>query len=184
MQQKTLIQKVFIRNNYTKYKVDFLISLLLGWLGIHRFKNKQYLMGIFYLFTLGGFYIGWIIDTCKLFYIAFILNNEGVERYEENLKIKTEIKIKEAENRLNEAYSQRVEIQNRKQIAKDNAQACCPKCGSSSLTANKKGFGLIKGATGIMVAGPIGVLFAGHGKNKVIVTCLNCGKQFKPGKRY
>ena len=35
-----------------------------------------------------------------------------------------------------------------------------------------------------MVAGPIGVVFAGHGKNKVIVTCLNCGKQFKPGKKY
>jgi len=59
------------------------------------------------------------------------------------------------------------------------AMAKCPRCGSTSLSGNKKGFGLIKGAIGVAVAGPIGVLAAGIGKNKVKVTCMKCGKQFK-----
>lgn len=60
---------------------------------------------------------------------------------------------------------------------------CCPKCGSTSITANKKGLSLAKGAAGVFVAGAIGVVAAGHGKNKVIITCLNCGHQWKAGKK-
>lgn len=58
----------------------------------------------------------------------------------------------------------------------------CPKCGSTSITANKKGFSLAKGAAGIVAVGALGVVAAGHGKNKVIATCLKCGHQWKPGK--
>lgn len=58
----------------------------------------------------------------------------------------------------------------------------CPKCGSTSITANKKGFSLAKGAAGVLTFGAYGVLTAGIGKNKIIITCLKCGKQFKPGR--
>lgn len=58
----------------------------------------------------------------------------------------------------------------------------CPRCGSTSITANKKGFSLAKGAAGVLTFGAYGVLTAGIGKNKIIITCLKCGKQFKPGK--
>lgn len=58
----------------------------------------------------------------------------------------------------------------------------CPKCRSTSITANKKGFSLAKGAVGVVAIGALGAVAAGHGKNKVIVTCLNCGHQWKPGK--
>lgn len=61
-------------------------------------------------------------------------------------------------------------------------EVCCPKCGSTQLTAQKKGFGLLKGAAGVLTFGAYGVVTAGIGKNKIIVTCLSCGKQFKPGK--
>ena len=58
----------------------------------------------------------------------------------------------------------------------------CPKCGSSQLTANKKGFSLGKAVAGGVLLVPIaGVATGMIGKNKIIVTCLNCGKQFKPG---
>lgn len=67
-------------------------------------------------------------------------------------------------------------------VKKDNI-ARCPKCGSTSLTANKKGFSLAKGVAGVFVAGAIGVVAAGHGKDKVIITCLNCGHQWKAGKK-
>ena len=46
---------------------------------------------------------------------------------------------------------------------KKNGIACCPKCGSTSLTANKKGFGVGKAVIGTAVAGPIG-LVAGRSK--------------------
>lgn len=60
---------------------------------------------------------------------------------------------------------------------------CCPKCGSKSITAQKKGFGLAKGAAGVFVAGAYGVVAAGIGKNKILITCLNCGYRWKPGKK-
>ncbi|MBS7566166.1 hypothetical protein KHS38_17285 [Mucilaginibacter sp. Bleaf8] len=57
----------------------------------------------------------------------------------------------------------------------------CPKCGSTQLSANKKGFSGKKAVAGVLVTGGIG-LFAGTiGSNKIIITCLNCGKDFKPG---
>jgi len=65
----------------------------------------------------------------------------------------------------------------------DDNVARCPKCGSTSITANKKGFSLAKGALGVATVGAYGAIAAGHGKNKVIVTCLKCGHQWKPGKK-
>ncbi|MEW9079818.1 TM2 domain-containing protein [Terrisporobacter glycolicus] len=191
MEEKTILQKIFWRNSNTEYKFDFILCLTLGWLGVHRFKNKKWGTGILYLLTRGVFYIGWGLDTIKLLYLAFILDDEGLEQYEitqeEKLKVKEEKELRA--NRANDEYWHEKFVEknaadSRKREAKASGQACCPKCGSTSLTANKKGFGLIKGAAGVMVAGPVGVVAAGHGKNKVIVTCLNCGKQFKPGKNY
>lgn len=70
---------------------------------------------------------------------------------------------------------------------KKNAIACCPKCGSTSLSANKKGYSFVKGAIGggigsqILGVGAVMGLGAGNiGSKKVIVTCLNCGHQWKP----
>ena len=71
------------------------------------------------------------------------------------------------------------------QRIKDNKAAgvaCCPKCGSTSLSANKKGFGFGKAVAGAFLAGPVGVVGGTLGANKLEVTCLNCGHKFKPGK--
>lgn len=46
---------------------NFLITLFLGWLGVHKFMKKKYILGILYLCTLGLFSIGWIIDTIIAF---------------------------------------------------------------------------------------------------------------------
>ena len=43
----------------------FLITLLFGWLGIHKFMDRKIVMGIVYLCTLGLFGVGWLIDTVK-----------------------------------------------------------------------------------------------------------------------
>lgn len=57
--------------------------------------------------------------------------------------------------------------------------ACCPKCGSTSLSANKKGFGVGKAVVGAYVAGPIGLVAGNIHSKKVWVTCLNCGHRWK-----
>lgn len=57
----------------------------------------------------------------------------------------------------------------------------CPKCGSSQITADKKGFSGKKAVAGAVLTGGIGLLAGTLGSNKVIITCLACGNQWKPG---
>lgn len=46
---------------------EFIITLLFGWLGVHKFIQKKYGLGILYFFTLGLCGIGWLIDTITAF---------------------------------------------------------------------------------------------------------------------
>lgn len=63
---------------------------------------------------------------------------------------------------------------------KRNAVACCPKCGSTSLSANKKGFGIGKAVIGAgLTSSPLGLIAGNINARKVWVTCLNCGKRWK-----
>jgi tellurium resistance protein TerD len=58
----------------------------------------------------------------------------------------------------------------------------CPQCGSTQIAAGKKGFGLGKAIGGGLLLGPVGLLGGAIGKNKIVITCLKCGKQWRPGK--
>jgi len=64
-----------------------------------------------------------------------------------------------------------------------DVQIKCPKCGSTHLTANKKGFGLGNAAVGGLLLGPVGLLGGLIGGGKVKITCLNCGHEWKPGQQ-
>lgn len=57
----------------------------------------------------------------------------------------------------------------------------CPKCGSSQLTSNKKGFSGGKAVAGAVLTGGIGILAGTIGSGKVVITCLKCGYKFKAG---
>lgn len=57
----------------------------------------------------------------------------------------------------------------------------CPKCGSEQITSGKKGFSGTKAVGGALLTGGIGLLAGTIGSNKIRITCLNCGHQFKPG---
>jgi hypothetical protein len=57
----------------------------------------------------------------------------------------------------------------------------CPKCDSNQLTANKKGFSGGKALVGGVLTGGVGLLAGTIGSKNIIITCLACGKQFKPG---
>jgi tellurium resistance protein TerD len=57
----------------------------------------------------------------------------------------------------------------------------CPKCNSSQLSVDKKGFGLGKAATGGLLLGPVGLLGGLIGSKKIQITCLKCGHTWKAG---
>lgn len=61
-------------------------------------------------------------------------------------------------------------------------EVSCPKCSSTQLTANQKGFGFGKAVVGSLVSLPVGLLAGGIGKNKIIITCLKCGHSWTPKK--
>ena len=73
--------------------------------------------------------------------------------------------------------------QAKQRIAENKAAgvACCPKCGSTSISANKKGFGFGKAVVGAALVGPTGLVGGTLGANKIQITCLHCGHKYKPG---
>lgn len=69
-------------------------------------------------------------------------------------------------------------------IIEDYSEPKCPKCGSRSLSANKKGFGVGKAVAGMILTGGLaGAAAGGIGANKIRITCLKCGHQFQAGKK-
>lgn len=47
--------------------MNFVITLLFGWSGLHKFMQRKYGAGFLYLFTFGLFGIGWIVDILRCF---------------------------------------------------------------------------------------------------------------------
>ncbi len=94
-----------------------------------------------------------------------------------------------AEKSMDVAKEKREDKKQEKQEFKDKIKQMdkegivyCPKCYSTDITANKKGVGVGKAVVGGLVAGPIGLLAGGIGRNKIEVSCLKCGNTWKAGK--
>ena len=102
----------------------------------------------------------------------------------------TEVAISEAKQK-NDLQMQQAQVkmqamalkaqQEQLQLQKDQfaSMAKCPRCGSTSLSGNKKGFGIGKAVIGAALVGPIGLVAGNVGSKKVQVTCLKCGKKFR-----
>jgi len=60
-------------------------------------------------------------------------------------------------------------------------QLHCPKCKSTQLTWQKKGFGLMGAAVGGILMGGVGLLAGFVGSGNVKITCLKCGHVWKAG---
>jgi DNA-directed RNA polymerase subunit RPC12/RpoP len=64
-------------------------------------------------------------------------------------------------------------------------QIRCPKCGSSQIHSDKKGFSTGKAVAGTIVGGiVVGALAGTAGSNKIELVCLKCGNKFKIGESY
>ena len=104
-----------------------------------------------------------------------------------NSKLRTE-KAEQCPNcqcswRLNPPNSETpkfVILQKDKKVPENKNEVKCPKCGSTAIAANKKGFGLGKAIVGGVLTGGIGLLAGFLGSNKVKITCLNCGNEWRP----
>lgn len=151
----------------------FLICLFTGIFGGHYFAIGKIGKGILYLFTFGLLGIGWAVDLIRILIVPDFLASVN----------ETEAKHKQwREEQRRELAIQSENERLRLQQFKREGIPYCPKCHSTSLTANKKGFGVGKAAAGAIIAGPYGLLAGGIGSRKVTITCLNCGHKFKPGR--
>lgn len=70
------------------------------------------------------------------------------------------------------------------QTSQVKTMARCPVCGCTSLSGDKKGFGVGKAVVGAAIVGPIGLIAGNINADKVKVTCMNCGHKFWAGKRW
>ncbi|MDB5003881.1 MAG: hypothetical protein JWQ34_2106 [Mucilaginibacter sp.] len=57
----------------------------------------------------------------------------------------------------------------------------CPICKSQSLSANRETFNQKRAVIGNLAFGTQGLLYGHTGSKNVIITCLSCGYEFKPG---
>lgn len=62
---------------YESTRTAFLLCLFLGVLGVHRFYQNKIGTGILWLFTCGGFFLGWIVDLINL---GMLLNRVSNQR--------------------------------------------------------------------------------------------------------
>ncbi|GIW49218.1 MAG: hypothetical protein KatS3mg079_694 [Caloramator sp.] len=148
----------------------FLICLFTGFLGGHYFAINKYKRGILYLFTAGLLGFGWFYDLIRIAMSGdFAMVIEEKERLARKQKEKIMIQKKLEQEKINEYQKEGVPY--------------CPRCHSTHLTAQKKGFGVGKAATGALLIGPYGLLAGGIGSRKIELTCLNCGYRFKIGEK-
>lgn len=84
---------------------------------------------------------------------------------------------------VNDAGEKGMEKANRKNELEKSGQVYCPKCLSTSISANQKGFGFVRGAIGASIGLDVGLIAGSIGSKKVICTCLKCGHQWAAGKK-
>lgn len=83
-------------------------------------------------------------------------------------------------DKLRESHEKSVARQEKAKARREEKRtARCPRCGSTSLSANKKGFGIGKAVVGASLFGGLGLMAGNAGARKVWVTCLNCGHRWK-----
>jgi len=67
------------------------------------------------------------------------------------------------------------------QVPAEDGAVRCPRCRSTQISANKKGFSGINAVGGVLLVGGIGALAGTVGSNKIKITCMSCNYQFDPG---
>lgn len=113
----------------------------------------------------------------------------AMEKVEEERK-KRDYKIEEKASLLAREQLKKEELEEIQRLEKEREQEAvaisrdeikCPKCGSHQISVDKKGYSIGKGVFGTVLLGPIGLMAGGVGKDKIRITCLNCGNTWTAG---
>lgn len=63
----SIVHRVKMMNGIWRNKwISLLLCIFLGWLGAHKFYERKPVIGLIYLFTLGLWGIGWVVDIIRL----------------------------------------------------------------------------------------------------------------------
>lgn len=113
------------------------------------------------------------------------LINEGYEAYlyiQENFGTEEDKVIRKSIPQSDIEQSSFFNSKNKiKKTKEDEKVVRCPKCKGTQITAHKKGFGLGKAVVGTVTFGLLaGAGFGAVGKNKIYLSCMHCGHQWKP----
>ena len=168
------------------YKLEFFVCIFGGIFGIHKFIQKKYAQGILYFFTAGLFFFGWFIDIYKLYQYAYVYNEEKIKENEVIQSIKEEEKRKAKEER---AKQKKIKYENIIQERNNEAERIknmkkqgivfCPKCHSTSITAQNKRLSIGRAIVGGVLVGGAGAVLGGLSSKKFKKVCLNCGHRWK-----
>lgn len=147
-----------------------LICLLTGIIGGHYFAIGRNKKGFLYLFTGGILGLGWLYDIIRI-----IFSDDFVKLIEQEEQIKEQMK----------QMKEQIKAEQKEKITKYKKEGIpyCPRCHSTHLTAQRKGFGLIKAVIGLILIAPYGLLAGFIGSRKIELICLNCGHRFKARRR-
>ena len=180
--------------------VALILCFLTGLVGGHHYYLGNWKKGIIRFYLTLAFVLSFIllaIGDSNLIYISFVffiidviiggvdffrilLDANYISNYK-TVSFKEDMKESiQAENRNKELKKKA------KEEKKKNNVVCCPKCGSPSITAQKRGFSVGKAIAGTALSLghlDVGALAGATGKNKIEITCLNCGYKWKPGKK-
>lgn len=121
----------------------------------------------------------------KINYSVQTTNNNVITKEQMEMQIQMQ-QLKMQQQQLN-IQAEQLRIQQQQ----FNSMIKCPKCGSTSISSNNKGYGVVKGGLGALALGTmtgglgavVGLGAGNIGRKKVICTCMNCGHKFKAGKR-
>ena len=90
-------------------------------------------------------------------------------------------KYKERQKQIQDSFAKAKQAQN---SPTRNADAVlkCPKCGSTQLHSDKRGFSTGKAVVGTVATLGVGLVAGAVGKDKIIITCLHCDHKWQAGK--
>ena len=142
-------------------------------------KGKMLVASTYYIICLAVFFSSGI--EAALFFLFTPIILFGLIKL--LIKTSTDPRFKEALiSESNKQTERKNELKVYEQELKDKRIAYCPKCLSTSLSAQKKGYGVGKAviADKILHSASDSIFIGGIGRNKMFVYCLNCGHKFKP----
>ena len=121
---------------------------------------------------------------CGNLFSALVENDKEISKEEIDLayyKVNLILQQQELEEARKQTEQQRMQLEI--QMKEYENQMKCPSCGSTSLSGNKKGYSIIKGAIGAAIFGIWGLPAGNIGAKKIKVTCIKCGYEFEVEKK-